>query len=160
MNEARILATCSLGLGFSYKGFQDGLEMAPHAIACDAGSSDFGPYYLGAGLVQKSRVALKRDLDILLQGARRIGVPFLTGSAGGAGADPHIEGTAEVVREIAAERSLRIRMATISAEVTQDWLRTKVREDKVRGVGSGEPLTEETVGKLPKVNIGVTVRVY
>jgi len=38
LREHRILATCTLGLGFSYRGFQAGLEQRPHVIACDGGT--------------------------------------------------------------------------------------------------------------------------
>ena len=120
MTEVRILATCTLGLGFSYQGFQRGLEASPHAIACDAGSADFGPYYLGANVLQKAELTVKRDLGLLLDGAMRLRVPFLTGSAGGAGGNRHLEGTARYVREVATERSLRFTMATIPAEVTEE----------------------------------------
>lgn len=148
VEEIRVLATCSLGLGFSSAGLRAGLDMEPHAIACDAGSSDFGPYYLGTGSIQKSRRSVKRDLDLLVCGARKLGVPFITGSAGGAGADPHVAGTKEIVCQIARERSLKFRMGTISANVTRVWLLDKVRQGKVQPVGAVPPLTEETVGRL------------
>src|SRR5690606_34493546 len=62
MDEFRILATCVLGLGFSHKGFQAGLKYEPHLVACDSGSSDFGPYFLGSGQLQKPPSALEREL--------------------------------------------------------------------------------------------------
>src|SRR3954469_10614527 len=108
--EVRVLATCSLGLGFSSAGLKAGLELEPHAIACDAGSSDFGPYYLGSGIIQKSKRSVKRDLDLLVGGARKLDVPFMMGSAGGAGGDAHLKGTVELVREIAGEQSLHFKL--------------------------------------------------
>lgn len=145
---ARVLATCSLGLGFSYQGFQAGLECEPHAIACDAGSSDFGPYFLGSGEVQKARLALKRDLGILLAGARRLDVPFLTGSAGGAGGRPHLEATIRLAQEIAAEQGLRMRLANIDSTVSSEWLRGKLRAGALRPVGKVEPVTEQGLDRL------------
>lgn len=146
--ESRVLATCTLGLGFSYAGFQAGLELNPHAIACDAGSSDFGPYYLGSGQIQKSRRSVKRDLELLICGARRIGVPFLTGSAGGAGGNAHLDGTAEIAREIARERGLHFRLAKIKAEISREWLRSAVSDGRVQPVEGGEELRAEAIDRL------------
>ena len=150
MKEVRILATCTLGLGFSHSGFERGLEHQPHAIACDAGSSDFGPYYLGANVVQKAALTLKRDLGILLEGSRRLGVPFLTGSAGGAGGNFHLEATARLVREVARERSLSFTMATIPAEVPGAWLAAKAGAGQLHPVGPVGELTSERFARLER----------
>jgi hypothetical protein len=45
------------------------MEKRPDLIAVDAGSTDPGPFYLGAGKSFTSRSAVKRDLEILLKGA-------------------------------------------------------------------------------------------
>ena len=150
LEEVRILATCTLGLGFSYAGFQRGLEMAPHAIACDAGSSDFGPYFLGANVLQKAPLTIKRDLALLIEGARRLDIPFMTGSVGGAGGNFHVTGTAGITREVAAEKGLKFRMATIHAEVSKAWLVEKVRTGAVRQVGGIGELTEERIGRMER----------
>ena len=147
-DEVRILATCSLGLGFSYKGFQAGLELAPHAIACDAGSSDFGPYYLGSGEVQKSRLSLKRDLEILVAGARQLNVPFMTGSSGGAGGKPHVDGMVSLMEEVAREKDMHFRLASIDASVPVDWLREKLRAGALHAVGEVAPVDEATLDRL------------
>jgi hypothetical protein len=50
VDEIRILSpTAILGYGFPESSFQAGLARKPHLIAVDAGSTDPGPYYLGAG---------------------------------------------------------------------------------------------------------------
>jgi hypothetical protein len=145
MEEVRVLATCSLGLGFSYKGFEAGLAREPHLIACDAGSSDFGPYYLGSGELQKSSMSVKRDLGLLIRGARRLGVPFITGSVGGAGGEPHLAAMLDLVREIAEQDNLHFKVATISAAIPAETVKRKLREGKVSSVGLVDPLTEQSV---------------
>ena len=51
MEEYRILApTAILGYGFPLSSFEEGMKRKPHLIAVDAGSTDPGPYYLGAGV--------------------------------------------------------------------------------------------------------------
>ena len=84
--EIRILAPTGVcGSGFSEESFERGLANKPHFIGCDAGSTDPGPSHLGAGNAAFPREAVKRDLRLMLIGARRIKVPLLIGSAGTAG---------------------------------------------------------------------------
>src|SRR5690606_15989381 len=47
--ELRILGIGLVGAGFSRRAFEQGLELAPHVIASDGGTSDGGPYFLGSG---------------------------------------------------------------------------------------------------------------
>ena len=64
--EFRILSTTAiLGYGFPLASFEAGMARKPHLIAVDAGSSDPGPYYLGAGVSFTDRGAVKRDLEIM-----------------------------------------------------------------------------------------------
>ena len=51
-----------LGYGFTQEAFRRGLELDLDLIACDAGSADPGPYYLGSGTAFVPRLAAKRDL--------------------------------------------------------------------------------------------------
>jgi len=145
LREHRILATCSLGLGFSYRGFRAGLAQKPHLIACDAGSSDFGPYYLGVGRPHKSALSIKRDLRLLLEGARDLGVPFMTGSAGGAGGDAHLDATVALVREIAEEKGLRFKLARISAQLSPAVLVAKLAAGAMKPLGGVSQLTTEKI---------------
>ena len=49
-DEVRILsATGVCGSGFVESSFEKGLSQSPTFIGCDAGSTDPGPEYLGAG---------------------------------------------------------------------------------------------------------------
>ena len=55
--EFRILSpTAILGYGFPAESFRRGIQRQPHLIACDAGSTDPGPYYLGSGKSFTSRM--------------------------------------------------------------------------------------------------------
>ena len=49
--EMKILScTGIVGYGFPEESFFAGVAQKPDLIACDAGSTDPGPYYLGAGI--------------------------------------------------------------------------------------------------------------
>lgn len=70
MEELRVISpTAILGYGFPLKSFEEGLKRHPHVIAVDAGSTDPGPYYLGAGVSFTERLAVKRDLKIMISAA-------------------------------------------------------------------------------------------
>ncbi|WEX79369.1 hypothetical protein PYH37_006252 (plasmid) [Sinorhizobium numidicum] len=87
MDEIRILSpTAILWYGFPEASFEEGLRRDPHVIAVDAGSSDPGPYYLGARVPFNDRSAVKRDLQIILGPGIARGILVIIGTAGGAGA--------------------------------------------------------------------------
>jgi biopolymer transport protein ExbD len=79
-------------------------------ISCDAGSTDPGPYYLGAGYSFTDRNAVKRDLAIMIPAALEAGIPVMIGTAGGSGARPHVEETVAIIKEIAAEQKLKFKI--------------------------------------------------
>jgi hypothetical protein len=67
MDEIRLLApTGALGAGFSREALRAAVAGRPHAIACDAGSTDSGPAALGSGIPKLSDAAVGRDLAALL----------------------------------------------------------------------------------------------
>src|SRR5207237_7523653 len=114
MDEIRaVAATGMLGTGYSDKTLERAMEARPHFIGCDAGSSDPGPYYLGAGVSKASWPATKRDLRLMLLAGRAAGVPVIVGSAGMGGGDPHLAWTRDVVEEIAREDGLSFKLALI-----------------------------------------------
>jgi len=71
LDEIRVLSpTAILGYGFPTESFEAGLDRDPHIIGVDAGSTDPGPYYLGAGVSFTDRRAVKRDLALMLKAGR------------------------------------------------------------------------------------------
>lgn len=146
MDEMRVLsATAILGYGFPDESFEAGLARGPHVIAADAGSSDPGPYYLGAGESFTDRTAVKRDLERMIAAGRRLGIPVVIGSAGGAGAAPHLTWLRDIVDEIATERALRLRVAVIPADIDHDTVLRALQAGRISAVPRGPELTAEDV---------------
>lgn len=141
----RLLANCVVGLGFSRRAFEAALDLGPDLIGCDAGSADFGPFYLGSGRDSKSSLSVARDLRIMLDGARRIDVPLVLGSCGGAGAAPHVAGYRRLVQEWAAERGQRLRLAVIHADQQPEVLHAAIAEHRVQPLGEFPVLTHAAV---------------
>jgi hypothetical protein len=152
MSELRVLApTAILGYGFPIQSFEAGLRRDPHVIAVDAGSSDPGPFYLGAGVSFTDRNAVKRDLELMLTAARKRKIPLIIGSAGGSGGEPHLKWNVEIVEEIAKEKNLTFKMAMIHAEVSPKLVLDKLASGKISPLSPAEDLTEEELAKSERI---------
>jgi Acyclic terpene utilisation family protein AtuA len=120
-----------LGYGIPPRSMQEGLARGPAALTVDAGSTDPGPYYLGAGVPFTNRRAVLRDLGMILDAAHARRIPVVIGSAGGGGGAPHLAWTLDVYREICRDRGYRFRTAVIGAEVDKAWLKGKIAASAV-----------------------------
>jgi hypothetical protein len=134
-----------LGYGIPEPALRAGFERRPHFIGCDMGSIDPGPAYLGSGRMATSRETTRRDLALVLRGARSLGVPLLLGTAGTAGAAPHLADTVALVKEIAREHGLAFRLATIAADMPRALVKQAVAARRVQAIGAMPPLTAEAV---------------
>lgn len=110
-------ASGQLGLGIPDAAFRRGLEAGPHVIAADMGSIDPGPSYLGSGRIAAPGRLVRRDLEMVLLAARRLDVPLLVGSAGTAGAAPHVDQVRDVLRDIARDHGLSFRLGVIRSDI-------------------------------------------
>lgn len=147
MNQTfKILSTTAiLGYGFPIASFEAGLAKKPDLIAADAGSTDPGPYYLGSGVSFTDRQAVKRDLRLMISAGLERKIPVIIGSAGGSGAEPHLNGCLEIVREIAAEEKLRFKLAVIHAEFDQETIVAELNAGKITSLDRTPPLTAEKI---------------
>ncbi len=149
-----LAASGQLGYGIPEPALREGLARAPHFIGCDMGSIDVGPYYLGAGRLATAEAVTRRDLRLVIHGARQVGVPLLIGTAGTAGAAPHVAQTLDLIRGIAREDGLgRLRVAVIHADADRTWLKAMAAAGRVRALGTalGSPLDAETVDRAAHV---------
>ena len=146
MEELKVLSpTAILGYGFPIESFVEGMKREPHVIGVDAGSTDPGPYYLGAGVSFTDRNAVKRDLDIILPEAIRRKIPLIIGTAGGSGGRPHLEWNVNIIREIAEERRLRFKMAVIHAEIDKNRVLWEMEKGCVRPLRPAPEVTQAEI---------------
>lgn len=143
--------TAILGYGFPEKSFKAGVEKRPDCIAVDAGSTDPGPYYLGAGKSFTSRTAVKRDLEFMLAAAMELSVPCIIGTAGGCGAREHVEWNESIIREIAGARGYSFRMAVIHADVTGEDAARALRLGKLYPLHPAPEIDEEEIAKSVRI---------
>jgi hypothetical protein len=144
--EFRVLSpTAILGYGFPEESFMSGLARNPDLIACDAGSTDPGPHYLGSGKSFTDRAFVKRDLTFMLvEGARR-GIPVVVGSAGGSGAAPHLRWCREIVEEIAREHGLTFTLGVIGADVDRETVAAALAAGRIAALPFVPPLTPRDI---------------
>lgn len=152
MQEYRLLLTSGLlGYGFPEASLAAGMQRQPHMIGVDGGSTDPGPYYLGSGKCVNSRMAMKRDLQLMLRAARAQRIPMVIGSCGGAGGEPHLQTVVSIVREIAREDGLRFRLAVIHAEQDKAWVKKKLREGQVKALRNVRELDDATIDRATRI---------
>jgi len=85
MDEIRYIAGTLVGAGVDIGSLDEALKKNPHFIACDAGTTDAGPFSLGSGQPAFAREAVKHDIAAFLDAGHRARIPVLIGSAGTAG---------------------------------------------------------------------------
>ena len=148
----RIFApTGCVGFGFSDVSFEAGMRAQPDVIGIDAGSSDPGPSYLGSGECFIARDAVERDLDRILPAAKKMGVPVLIGTAGGAGGNPHVDWALEIVRDIARARHLRLKVAVIRSEIPKESLHAAYREGRISPLPAAPAFDESVIDNATRV---------
>jgi hypothetical protein len=120
--------------------FTHGLAAEPDMIACDSGSCDCGPIPLGADGSASPLAWQRHDIEAMLLGARRLGVPMLIGSAGDTGTNSRVDRFVGIVKELAVEHKLPpFKLGYFYSEVGKDAVRRKiVAGDAVRGL-DGRP---------------------
>ena len=146
-----VSASGILGYGFPESSLKTGLGRQPHMIGVDGGSSDPGPHYLGSGKTLSSRLAMKRDMALLLRGAIANRVPMMIGTCGGAGGEPHLQICAKILREIAREHDLHFKLALIHSEQNKAWLKDRLQADRIHPLGSAAPLTESVIDRAERI---------
>lgn len=135
MKEIRVLATSMLGYGIPKEAFINGLNKQPDFIGSDMGSTDLGPYYLGSGEMGVSPLTLKRDLELVIINGLKKGIPVIMGSAGTAGAEPHLNQVLKIVKEIAKENNLNFKLGIINSELNKDFVKSELKKDKLKSCG-------------------------
>lgn len=152
MDELRVLSVCgNLGYGFPKTSLENGLARDPHIMGADNGSTDAGPYYLGSGDQLTKREQIRRDLGFSLAAARKKKIPYIIGSAGTAGGNPHVDSVLDTMNELAKRDGHRFKLAVIRSEMDKEFIKRAVREKRTRTLGKLPDLTEEMVDESVRI---------
>jgi hypothetical protein len=152
MDEIRILSTTAiLGYGFPIESFKEGMRQKPHAIVADAGSTDPGPYYLGAGQSFTDRNSVKRDLAIMIPAGLKAKIPVIVGTAGGSGGEPHVKFCIDIIKEIAKEQKLNFKLAVIHSELDKNLVKMKLKKGQVVPLAPAKSITTKDVDESVRI---------
>ena len=121
-----------LGLGFDKHALMAGARSRPDLICIDGGSTDSGPYYLGAGVSKYSRASTMAEWKLLLEAQRVAEAPLVVGSAGTCGSDSAVDWMLGITEELAAQAARRLKVAVLKcsqdpARVAREFRRSRLR---------------------------------
>jgi hypothetical protein len=155
MMEVRVIApNGTIGAGYKEKSLERGIALKPHVIACDGGSTDSGPSYLGAGIPKSSRQAVKRDLRLMFLGREELGVPLIIGSCGTSGADIGVDWVRDICLEIATEENLHFKLALIKSDQDKDYLKKRLKEGRIKPLTPAPEISEDIIDRASRI-VGV-----
>jgi len=141
-----------LGYGFDKDIFLGAISRnRPDYITYDCGSIDSGPYYLGEGVCFIPKITAKIDLDIALSAGIPNKIPIILTTAGGSGANVHLNFLLEVIKEIAKERHLTFKLAAISAEIDKEFLKKEATQQVIQPLGPEKALTVEEIDRSTRI---------
>lgn len=124
--------TAILGYGYPQESLREAIDHGVDYIGVDAGSTDPGPYYLGSGKPLVPDGQVYRDLRGLIKASVKLGSPLIIGSAGGAGAKPHVDKVLELTVKAASIVS-QLRIAVIYSDVKPSTFMKYIIEGRVAG---------------------------
>jgi len=88
----------------------------------------------------------------MIGAARELRIPVLVGTAGGAAAEPHLQWTREMVREIARTNNLSFRLAIIHGEIERKIVLSARERSEISPLPPVGPLQREDI--LENTQIG------
>src|SRR5260370_2509234 len=141
----------SVGGGISATAVDEALAQPTDFSACDAGTTDAGPFSRGMGLPAFPREAVKHDLSLMLRATRKANIPVIVGSAGTAGGDVHVDWVLEIVREIVAEYKLKLRMAVIYAEQDKTYLKDLLKHNRIVPLNPAPPISDNVIDRSSRI---------
>ena len=139
-----VAATGQLGSGFKAHTLAEA-AIGADFIGCDAGSSDPGPYYLGSGATQASDAAVSRDLELIIAEGLKNDIPVLIGSAGTAGARPHLDRTVEIVRRLAVKNGWHFQLGIVDSEISAERVIEALNTGKISPLNGAPEISEESI---------------
>lgn len=145
-SEIHYLSLCGmLGYGYPLDNLKRGIN--PHVcfIGADNGSTDPGPYYLGSGTGFVKSMQIRRDLEPALLTARKQNIPLIIGSAGGAGAKPHVDSFIKILHDISHQHKLHYRLAIIYSDIDKKQVLDALQQNRLSPCGPAPTLTEKRI---------------
>ncbi len=140
-----------LGLGFDRTALARGVAMRPHIIAIHGGSTDSGPFSLGAGQSKYSRAATRAEWRELMLARAEAGVPLVIGTAGTCGADATVDWMFDITRELAGELGQSLKIARLYSGQPAERVIAALRADRVLPLTPAPGITEAGLSEMTNI---------
>ncbi|MFN3971326.1 MAG: acyclic terpene utilization AtuA family protein [Gemmobacter sp.] len=140
-----------LGLGFDREALARGALMRPDIIAIDGGSTDSGPFSLGAGQSKYARAATKSEWREIMAARAVAGVPLVIGTAGTCGADATVDWMFDITAELAAETGERLRVARLYSGQPANRVAAALAAGRVRPLVPAPEVTPEGLAGMTNI---------
>ncbi len=133
--------------------FEIGLRSDPDLVCADSGSCDIGPGPLGQDISSSPLAWQTHDLERMLLGARRLGVPMIIGSAGDTGANSRVDLFVRIIRELAEKHSLpSFRIGWFHSEVSKSLIEARMAAgETIVGLDGRAPLDSATLAATDRI---------
>lgn len=140
-----------LGLGFDRLALARGVALRPDIIAIDGGSTDSGPFSLGAGQSKYSRAATREEWRALMLARAQAGVPLVIGTAGTCGADATVDWMYAITEELAAELGQHVRVTRLYSSQPAERVVAALAAGRVHPLNPAPPISAEILRGLSNI---------
>lgn len=152
MNKIKVMVPSGMmGVGFVEEAFDNGIKNMPDVLATDAGSTDPGPYYLGAGVAKYSESALKFELRKLMLARNQLNIPLIIGSCGTSGADKGVDLMAKLALEVAEEFGQVLKIGCIYSEQSAQAVEDAYQAGAISPLSPSQELDENTIRQCCRI---------
>ena len=127
VNAKTHLGVASGGVG-GEEAFQTALERKPHFVGIQAGTGDYGPYFLGKGASTISRRHVKEDLESFIIPCLEREIVFAHGGCPTASTKSCVDSVLDILREIAVEHKLKFKLAVIYSDIPKEYLLQRLEQ--------------------------------
>ena len=140
-----------LGLGFDREALRRAAADKPDIICIDGGSTDSGPFYLGAGVSKYSDASVRSEWKELLAARAAAGCPLVLGSAGTCGTDGMVDHMLEATRSLAEAEGHRLKVATVKSEQPTASVCDALRAGRLAPLSGAPGLAAEDIARCTHV---------
>ncbi|NBN77636.1 acyclic terpene utilization AtuA family protein [Microvirga tunisiensis] len=140
-----------LGLGFDRQALKRGVANRPDIICIDGGSTDSGPFSLGAGVSKYSRAATRSEWRDLMRARAEAGVPLVIGTAGTCGTDATVDWMHDITVELAAELGQTLKIARLYSSQPAERIITALEAGRIRPLEPAPAISPEVLSGLANI---------
>ncbi|MGO4909501.1 acyclic terpene utilization AtuA family protein [Pseudorhodobacter sp. W20_MBD10_FR17] len=140
-----------LCLGFDRAALARGVAAKPDLIAIDGGSTDSGPFSLGAGQSKYARSVTKSEWRELMLARAEAGVPLVIGTAGTCGADACVDWMFDITQEIASELGQSLRIARLYSGQPAARITDALAAGRIRPLTPAPEISAETLAQMTNI---------